>query len=38
VPAGKQAGLAVLYCQPGIDGAHEKGGAEGEVCRFRLGR
>ena len=24
-----------FYCQPGIDGAHEKGGVEGEVGRFR---
>ena len=28
------AGLEVFYCQPGIDGAHEKGGVEGEVGRF----
>jgi transposase len=24
-----------FYCRPGIDGAHEKGGVEGEVGRFR---
>ena len=24
-----------FYCQPGIEGAHEKGGVEGEVGRFR---
>ena len=24
-----------FYCQPGIDGAHEKGGVEGEGDRFR---
>ena len=24
-----------FYCQPGIDGAHEKGGVEGEGGRFR---
>jgi transposase len=24
-----------FYCQPGIDGAHEKGGVEGEIGRFR---
>ncbi|MDQ1064595.1 transposase [Streptomyces canus] len=29
------AGLDAFYCQPGIDGAHEKGGVEGEVGRFR---
>ncbi|MDI9889238.1 IS21 family transposase [Streptomyces sp. HNM0645] len=29
------AGLEVFYCAPGIDGAHEKGGVEGEVGRFR---
>jgi transposase len=25
----------VFYCQPGVDGAHEKGGVEGEGGRFR---
>jgi hypothetical protein len=29
------AGLDAFYCRPGIDGAHEKGGGEGEVGRFR---
>ncbi len=29
------AGLDVFYCQPGLQGAHEKGGVEGEVGRFR---
>jgi transposase len=29
------AGLDAFYCLPGIDGAHEKGGVEGEVGRFR---
>ncbi|MFE7114948.1 IS21 family transposase [Streptomyces sp. NPDC057654] len=29
------AGLDAFYCQPGIGGAHEKGGVEGEVGRFR---
>jgi len=24
-----------FYCEPGIDGAHEKGGVEGEIGRFR---
>ena len=24
-------GLDVFYCQPGIEGAHEKGGVEGQV-------
>ncbi|MEU3093205.1 IS21 family transposase [Streptomyces massasporeus] len=28
-------GLQVFYCQPGLKGAHEKGGVEGEVGRFR---
>lgn len=28
-------GLAAFYCEPGLTGAHEKGGVEGEVGRFR---
>ncbi len=28
-------GFDAFYCTPGIDGAHEKGGVEGEVGRFR---
>ena len=28
-------GFDAFYCHPGIDGAHEKGGVEGEVGRFR---
>ena len=28
-------GYASFYCRPGIDGAHEKGGVEGEIGRFR---
>lgn len=28
-------GLDTFYCQPGIEGAHEKGGVEGEIGRFR---
>ena len=28
-------GFDSFYCQPGITGAHEKGGVEGEVGRFR---
>ncbi len=28
-------GFASFFCEPGIDGAHEKGGVEGEVGRFR---
>ncbi|TYC96844.1 IS21 family transposase [Arthrobacter echini] len=28
-------GFDAFYCQPGIKGAHEKGGVEGEVGRFR---
>jgi transposase len=31
-------GLDVFYCQPGREGAHEKGGVEGEVGRFRRNR
>lgn len=29
------AALDAFYCQPGLQGAHEKGGVEGEVGRFR---
>lgn len=28
-------GLDAFYCQPGLAGAHEKGGVEGEIGRFR---
>lgn len=28
-------GFDSFFCEPGIDGAHEKGGVEGEVGRFR---
>lgn len=28
-------GFASFFCEPGIDGAHEKGGVEGEIGRFR---
>ena len=28
-------GFEAFYCEPGIAGAHEKGGVEGEVGRFR---
>jgi transposase len=28
-------GLAAFYCRPGIDGAHEKGGVEGQIGWFR---
>lgn len=28
-------GFDAFYCAPGLDGAHEKGGVEGEVGRFR---
>lgn len=31
-------GFDSFYCQPGIKGAHEKGGVEGEVGRFRRRR
>ncbi len=28
-------GFDTFFCRPGIDGAHEKGGVEGEIGRFR---
>lgn len=28
-------GFDAFYCHPGIEGAHEKGGIEGDVSRFR---
>lgn len=28
-------GFDAFYCRPGIEGAHEKGGVEGEIGRFR---
>ncbi|MCE1178783.1 MAG: IS21 family transposase [Micrococcales bacterium] len=28
-------GLEAFYCQPGLGGAHEKGGVEGDIGRFR---
>jgi len=28
-------GFGAFYCQPGTEGAHEKGGIEGEIGRFR---
>jgi transposase len=28
-------GFESFYCQPGIEGSHEKGGVEGEIGRFR---
>jgi transposase len=31
-------GIEVFYCRPGKQGAHEKGGVEGEVGRFRRNR
>ena len=31
-------GFDAFYCQPGIGGAHEKGGVEGEVGWFRRNR
>jgi transposase len=31
-------GLDAFYCQPGIDGAHEKGGVEGQIGWFRRNR
>ncbi|MBF6467507.1 hypothetical protein IU427_20295 [Nocardia beijingensis] len=31
-------GLEPFYCQPGVEGAHEKGGVEGQVGWFRRNR
>ncbi len=31
-------GFDAFYCQPGIEGAHEKGGVEGDIGRFRRQR
>lgn len=31
-------GIDAFYCQPGITGAHEKGGVEGDIGRFRRNR
>ena len=31
----RETGLDAFYCQPGIEGAHEKGGVEGQVGYFR---
>lgn len=28
-------GIDAFYCTPGVEGAHEKGGVEGEIGRFR---
>lgn len=28
-------GFEAFYCNPGVEGAHEKGGVEGEIGRFR---
>ena len=28
-------GFEAFYCEPGLEGAHEKGGVEGEIGRFR---
>ncbi|HEY5984936.1 MAG TPA: IS21 family transposase, partial [Streptosporangiaceae bacterium] len=28
-------GFEAFYCEPGLDGAHEKGGVEGDIGRFR---
>ena len=30
-------GFEAFYCEPGLGGAHEKGGVEGEIGRFRRG-
>jgi hypothetical protein len=31
----RETGLDAFYCQPGIGGAHEKGGVEGQIGWFR---
>ncbi len=31
----RETGFDAFYCEPGIGGAHEKGGVEGEIGRFR---
>jgi hypothetical protein len=31
----RASGFQAFYCEPGIGGAHEKGGVEGEIGRFR---
>jgi hypothetical protein len=31
----RETGFEAFYCQPGPEGAHEKGGVEGEIGRFR---
>jgi hypothetical protein len=31
-------GIEAFYCQPGIEGAHEKGGVEGQIGWFRRNR
>ncbi|MFF0001225.1 hypothetical protein [Streptomyces avermitilis] len=28
-------GIEVFYCRPGIQGAHEKGGVDGQIGYFR---
>jgi len=31
----RETGSGAFYCGPGLDGAHEKGGVEGEIGRYR---
>ena len=31
----REYGFDSFFCRPGIEGAHEKGGVEGEIGRFR---
>ena len=31
----RETGFEAFYCEPGLAGAHEKGGVEGEIGRFR---
>jgi len=31
----REYGFDSFYCHPGVEGAHEKGGVEGEGGRFR---
>jgi hypothetical protein len=35
LPNSRKTGFEAFYCRPGAEGAHEKGGIEGEIGRFR---
>ena len=34
----RKTGIDAFYCRPGIGGAHEKGGVEGQIGWFRRNR